>query len=289
MTVMVVGASGVIGRSAVRALLARDEVRATVRRPEAAEVLRALGAKVAVRDPFEDLGGLLGGCHTLVHLVGGLRAQDDDELFRANHASVLHALEAAREAGVKRFVMVSAPGAHPEAANPFLRAKGLAEEAVAASELEYAIIRSSHVYGLGGFWFTAAVEGALADPPFAPGTGEQEVAPVFADDLAAVIAAVDDSEAEVAGTWASEGPDVVTADGLVRLLRGEGHEISHGRAAERLSELLGIPVTETVAGFLGLPSRADAPDAAGAFGVALTPLLEGLRITLHAAADIDAG
>lgn len=289
MTVMVVGASGVVGRAAVRALLARDEVRATVRRPEAAEVLRALGAKVAVNDPFEDLGGLLGRCHTLVHLVGGLRAADDDELFRANHASVLHALEAAREAGVRRFVFVSVPGAHTEAANPFLRAKGLAEEAVAASELEYAIIRSSHVYGLGGLWFTGAVEGALADPPLAPGDGEQEMAPVFADDLAAVIAAVDDSEEAVAGTWAIEGPDVVTADGFVRLLRGEELEISHGRAAERLSQLLGVPVTDTATGFLGLPSRADAPDAAEAFGVALTPLVEGLRTTLHSAADIDAG
>ena len=289
MTVMVVGASGVVGRATVRALLARDEVRATVRRPEAAEVLAARGAKVAVNDPFEDLGGLLGRCHTLVHLVGGLRAEDDDELFRANHASVLHALEAAREAGVKRFVMVSAPGAHPDAANAFLRAKGLAEEAVAASGLEHAIVRSSHVYGLGGLWFTAAVEGALADPPFAPGDGEQEIAPVFADDLAAVIAAADDSEDELAGTWALEGPDVVTADGLVKLLRGEDLQVSHGRVAETLSELLGVRVTETVAGFLGLPSRANAPDAAEAFGVALTPLAEGLRTTLHAAADIDAG
>ena len=51
MTVMVTGASGVLGHAVVSALLARDEVRATVRRPAAAEPLRALGAKVAVLDP----------------------------------------------------------------------------------------------------------------------------------------------------------------------------------------------------------------------------------------------
>ena len=50
MTVMVTGASGVVGRAVVKALLARDEVRATVRRPVAAEYLRQLGAKVAVRE-----------------------------------------------------------------------------------------------------------------------------------------------------------------------------------------------------------------------------------------------
>ena len=41
---MVTGASGVLGHAIVRALAERDEVRATVRRPEAGESLRALGA-----------------------------------------------------------------------------------------------------------------------------------------------------------------------------------------------------------------------------------------------------
>ena len=50
MTVMVTGASGVIGRATVKALLARDEVRATVRRAPDATYLRHLGAKVAVRE-----------------------------------------------------------------------------------------------------------------------------------------------------------------------------------------------------------------------------------------------
>jgi hypothetical protein len=48
-------------------------------------------------------------------------------------------------------------------------------------------------------------------------------------------------------------------------------------------------VDAVTASFFGLPSRADAPDAAAAFGVRLTPLLDGLRITLEAAAGLDAG
>ena len=43
------------------------------------------------------------------------------------------------------------------------------------------------------------------------------------------------------------------------------------------------------ASFFALPSRADAPDAASAFGVARTPLVDGLRATLEAAAAIDTG
>jgi uncharacterized protein YbjT (DUF2867 family) len=294
MTVLVTGASGVVGRAVVKALLARDEVRVTVRRPEAAEPLRALGAKVAVRevDHADAIAEILPRCHTLVHLVGGPNQPDADELFRANHGSVLRALEAAREAGTRRFVLLSVPGADPETTHPFLRAKGLAEEAVRGSGIDHAIVRATHVYGLGGLWFTAAVEGALASPPFVPGPGAQEVAPLLAEDLAAVVAALDDHDGELAGTWGLEGPDALTADAFCRLLRGDDTEPSHAdgqAAAHALSDLLDVRIDAVAASFLALPSRADAPDAAEAFGVARTGLMEGLRITLEAAAEFDLG
>jgi uncharacterized protein YbjT (DUF2867 family) len=294
MTVMVTGASGLIGNAVVRALLARDEVRATVRRPGAAEPLRALGAKVSVRDldTPDVLSEILPRVHTLVHLVGGPNQPDAEELFRANHGSVLTAIEAARRAGTRRFVLVSVPGAAPDAAHPFARAKGLAEEAVRASGLEHAIVRATHVYGLGGLWFTAAVDGALAEPPFVCGSGEQSIAPLFADDLAAVVAAIDDDDTGLAGTWGLEGPDPVTADGFARLLRGDETPVSHAdghAAAEVLTGLLEVRIDAVAASWLGLPSRADAPDAAAAFGVRRTALLDGLRITLEAASAIDVG
>jgi NADH dehydrogenase len=294
MTVMVTGASGVIGRATVKALLARDEVRATVRRAPDATYLRQLGAKVAVReiDSPDALSEILPRCHTVIHLIGGVAQPDPDELFHANHGSVLRALEAAKHAGTKRFVLLSVPGADPETTQPFLRAKGLAEEAVRASGMQHAIVRSTHAYGLGGLWFTAAVEGALADPPFVVGPGDNDLAPIFAEDVASVLAAIDDDEAELAGTWGLEGPDVVTGDDLARLLRGDDAVPTHASgqaAAEALTRLLGVPFDAVTASFFALPSRADAPDAASAFGVARTPLVDGLRATLEAAAGIDTG
>ncbi|MDP9302263.1 MAG: NAD(P)H-binding protein [Actinomycetota bacterium] len=294
MTVMVTGASGVIGRATVKALLARDEVRATVRRASDAPYLRQLGAKVAVRDidTPDALSEILPRCHTVVHLIGGVAQPDPDELFHANHGSVLRALDAAKHAGTERFVLLSVPGADPETTHPFLRAKGLAEEAVRASGMQHAIVRSTHTYGLGGLWFTSAVEGALSEPPFVVGPGDNDLAPIFAEDVAAVIAAIDDAEAELAGTWGLEGPDVVTADGFARMLRGDGTTPTHASgqaAAETLTRLLGVPFDAVTASFFGLPSRADAPDAARAFGVSRTPLVEGLRATLEAAAAIDTG
>lgn len=295
MTVMVTGASGVVGRAAVKALIARDEVRAVVRRPEAAESLRALGAKVSVRelDHPEALAEILPRCHTVIHLIGGPNHADPDELLRANHGSVLTAIAAAKSAGTARFALVSVPGAAPDAADPFLRAKGLAEEAVAASGLEFAIVRATHVYGLGGLWFTAAVEGALADPPFVPGDGTQALAPLFAEDLGSVLAAIDDHPGDLAGTWGLEGPDEVTADELTGYLRADDAPPAHARDAEEaahlLGHLLGVPVSVVAAAHLARASRADAPDAAAFFGLSRTPLAEGLRRTLEEAGALSEG
>src|SRR2546428_10635944 len=97
MTVFVTGASGVVGTAAVKALLARDEVRAQVRRAEAAQPLRDLGAKVAVRelDTVDSLAELLPRCHTLVHLIGGPEQPDASSLVPAHPRSLLTATETA--------------------------------------------------------------------------------------------------------------------------------------------------------------------------------------------------
>jgi uncharacterized protein YbjT (DUF2867 family) len=289
-TVMVTGASGVLGRAIVRMLAHRDEVRATVRRPEAADELRALGAKVAVREATEpdDLIEVLSRVHTLVHLVGGLNQPDDDEMTRANHGSTLTAVAAAKEADVRRLILLSIPGADPDAAHPFLRAKGLAEEAVVQSGLEHAVLRCAHAYGLGGLWFTTTVVGA--EHGWVVGDGRQRLAPLFADDVAATVAAIDDRRDRVEGTWHLEGPDVLSADDLFDLL-GEGGRPEHlppTEAAARLTAL-DVPVSRAAAELFASGTAARGPgveNAAEVFGIALTSLEDGLRVTADRAARV---
>jgi NADH dehydrogenase len=292
MTVMVTGASGLIGRALVPMLVRKDEVRACVRRPDAADPLRALGAKVAVGrlDDADALAEIMKRVYSVIHLVGGPNHPDDDAVFAANHGSVMTALAAAREAKVRRFILVSAAGAAIDASNPYLRAKGLAEEAVAQSGLDHAIVRSTHAYGLGGLWFAATVEGATATPPFTVGDGASSIAPVFADDLAAVLAEADDREGAVEGTWAIEGPDATSTSELVALLAPEAAAPPVARAPAEasiaLGVALGVPFSRTAAELFALPSRADAPDAATVFGVRRTPLVEGLHATMERAAAV---
>lgn len=287
---MVTGASGVLGHAIVRALAERDEVRATVRRPEAGESLRALGAKVAVvpvEEP-DELIEILPRVHTLVHLVGGVNQPSDDAILAANHGSALAAVAAAKEAGTRRLILLSVPGASVAHQHPFLRAKGLAEEVVVQSGLEHAVLRSSHAYGLGGLWFTATVMGA--DHGFVIGDGTQRCAPVLASDVAKVVAAIDDRRDPVGGTWSLGGPLELTAD-EVFAIEAEGEEPAHleaGEAAERLTGLLGIPVSARATGLFAMSSVPDAPGAADAFGVRMTAFEEGLRVVAAEVAEVEA-
>jgi NADH dehydrogenase len=292
MTVLVTGASGSIGPSAVRAFLRTfPEVRAYVRNPEAADWLRGIGAKVAVgeADDEETLSIAMYGVFTVCHLVGAIDAPDEEGYRLSNAGSVEIALRAAKSAGVGRFLFLSSPGASPDAAHPYLRAKGAAESMIAGSGLEYAIVRSAHVYGPGpGFWFSTALELALLDPPGVLGGGDASIAPVFVEDVAAVLAAADDRSEPLRGTWGLEGPGAVTTEGFARLVNSVAGAVRHfglGDAGE-VAALLGRPVSSSALEYLAAESRADGPDAAREFGVTRTSLEDGLRRTIERSADL---
>jgi uncharacterized protein YbjT (DUF2867 family) len=284
--VVVTGGSGFIARSLIPILLERgSEVRAVVRRRPAADPLRARGAKVAIAplDSAETIEAVVRDAHTVVHLAGGLDLPDAGAYERVNHGLTRSLVEACQEAGVRRFVFLSYPGASADAANPYLRSKGRAEDAVRGSDLEHVVIRATHVYGPRSRWLAEVAEGArrpLAAVVVGPGT--QRVAPVHVGDVARALAAADDREAAVTGTYGLQGPESVTADQLADLLAGRPRRKIHfsPAAAQRAARLLGRRLSPVLLEVLAGDSLADAPDAAAEFGIELTPLRRGLAASL---------
>jgi uncharacterized protein YbjT (DUF2867 family) len=279
--VVVTGASGGIGRVVVPMLAARGEVRAVVRRNTGADGLRSAGAKVAACDLADTatLATVLDGAHTVVHLAGALELPDEAAYQAANLRTVQDTLEASVDSGVRRFVFLSYPGASAAAANPYLKAKGRAEAAVADSGLEHVVLRCTHVYGPGQRWFRETRAGATR-PLLALviGSGAQRVAPVFVGDVGQAIVAADDRAGSVEGTLGLQGPDELTADELADVLAGRRRRKIHLNpgAAHRASRLLGRPVSIAALEILAADSLADSPDAAVEFGLGRTGLVEGL-------------
>jgi uncharacterized protein YbjT (DUF2867 family) len=285
MPVVVTGGSGLIGRRAIRAFIhVSPQVRAYVRRPEVADELRSLGAKVATGliDDVENLEVVMSGAHTVCHLVGGLNPKPPDDYERSIVGSIRSVTEAATRAGVRRLLYVSYPGASPEEANEYLRSAGMAEEAVRACGLEYVIVRCARVYGEQSEWLRALTRRSRMNPALVVGTGRQILAPIHVDDIAAVLAGADDRERVDSGTWGLEGPDRVTADDLVDLLAGKPKRKVHlsAGAGARVTRLTGERSTLAALELQAADSLADAPDAAAEFGVRLTPLREGLSRSL---------
>ena len=284
MPVVVIGGSGPVGRALIpRLVAAGSEVRAVVLpRNGIVDELRAYGAKVAIGDPRNPdfLPAVFRDAHTLCHLVDTFPVEDD-AYFPRIAATVQAAVDAAREAELARTVLLSYPGADTSSPNAFLRALGTAEEAVRSSSLGHVIVRSTHVCGHDSLWLRNMISPLRGPVATVLGAGTQRVAPVFAEDVAAVLAAADDRSEEVQGLFGLQGPDVVTADELADFVAGRRRLKVHvsPRWVTRITPLRGRRFSPAALEILSSDSLTDGPDAAAEFGVKLTPLRQALQVS----------
>jgi uncharacterized protein YbjT (DUF2867 family) len=142
--ILVVGATGALGRPVVRALCERGvAVRALSRHPEQAAELAAAGAEV-IQGDLADPASLARACrgatrvlaaaHSLLGRGRWRSARVDD----AGHRALIGAAQAA---GVRRFVYTSAAAAYAGHPVDFFRTKAAIEQALGASGLDAVILR----------------------------------------------------------------------------------------------------------------------------------------------------
>ena len=152
--VTVFGGSGFVGRHAVRALAADGwRIRAAVRRPDLAGHLQPMGAvgqihavQANVRFP-DSVRRAVEGADAVVNLVGIL-AKSGRQTFEAVHVAGARAVaEAARAAGARTLVHVSAIGADGESRANYARTKAAGEAAVLEEFPDAVILRPSLVFG----------------------------------------------------------------------------------------------------------------------------------------------
>ena len=213
--ILLTGATGFIGPQIAHALRAESRpVRALVRAGQDVGRLHAWGCETVTGDMTDppSLRRAVEGCDAVVHLVAILTGKPND-FERVMTQGTRDLVEAAREAGVRRFVLMSALGTDEQTKElvPYYRAKWEMEQTVKGSGIEYVIFRPSFVFGQDG--------GALAQfrkiaklAPVTPivGRGTQRIQPIWIDDVAAYFAAAVDKPEVANRTFELGGPDIVT-------------------------------------------------------------------------------
>jgi uncharacterized protein YbjT (DUF2867 family) len=262
------------------------EVRAVVSRPEEAEPLRTLGAKVAVgatNDP-DLLDAVLAGAHTVCLLGSSRRWWDEQQAHRGIVRNTEVILDRARAARIRRVLAVGwAPSSN--SAGPYDRAGAERRALIEEGGIPYVFVRHNLVYGPGSAMFELIVGMARARPRARViGPGTQRWAPVSVDDLARVLAGADDRANVESGSYGLDGPDQIVVDDLVDVLAGRRravrrHVTKPGRYGT-VDEGLGMRLGNELLDYLSGDIVAGPPSAAEEFGVEPTPLREGLARAL---------
>jgi uncharacterized protein YbjT (DUF2867 family) len=219
---LLTGATGTIGRPLLRRLTATGTpVRCLVRDP------RRLGTeRVRVQIALGDLADPLSfrhalrGVDTVVHLASVIRDQPRGSIEELAGVATWRLVQAAERAGVERFVFFSALGASTRSRPRMMRAKAIAERAVAESSLTHTVFAPSAVYSPGDPFLTLL--GRMSLLPVMPisGSGRAAFQPIWAEDVADCVVAVLPGGAHAGDARGARyelaGPQTLTYEDMVR-------------------------------------------------------------------------
>ena len=254
----VFGGSGFVGRYAVRALARRGwRVRAAVRRPDLAGHLQPMGAvgqihavQANLRFP-DSVRAAVQGADIVVNAVGVL-VSGGKQTFDAVHVEGARSIaRAAREAGARRLIHVSAIGADARSAASYARSKAAGEAAVLEEFPAAIILRPSIVFGPEDEFFNRFAAMARMSPllPLIGG-GRTRFQPVHVEDLAAAVANVAEGAGTPGTVYEIGGPEVLTFRRLLDLTQEwSGRDRAYLRLpiwAAKLQALLTWPLPNAI-------------------------------------------
>jgi NADH dehydrogenase len=230
------------------------------------------------------------GAEVVVHLVA-IRQGKPAEFERVMTRGTADLLDAARTAGTRRLVLMSALGVTEETKDlvPYYRAKWETEQLVQGSGLEHVIFRPSFVFGRdGGILTTFRKLARLAPVTPIIGPGTQRIQPIWVDDVAEYFARGVDLPSAANRTFELGGPDAVTWNEFwERLKRALGVRrpsvhvpVGFMRLNALVTERLpgDIPLTRDLLKMLQGPDNVVSnDDARTTFELQLVPLDEQLR------------
>jgi len=285
--ILVTGGSGFIGRRVVARLADRGNgVRVLARgqrRTELPNRVEAVNADVLSGDGLSEA---MSGIEKAVHTVAIIRESGGQTFEGVIRRGTERVVAAAKLAGVKKLVYISAIGAQDNLTYPYLRAKWWAERAVASSGIKYTMLRPSIVFGEGDE-FINALAGLVRYNPIVPvaGNGRAKFQPIWVEDLVTcIVACLDD--AHDGETLEVGGPEHLTYDEMLDIVKqtlGKSRLKAHVPLAlmRPLAQVMEWvlpkpPVTQEQLKMLALDNTTDTDSVMRSFGVQPRRLADSL-------------
>ena len=214
--VLVTGATGLVGIHTCRELTKNGwQVRALIRDPAgAALVLGQLPVEFRVGD-VRDASALrssLNGCGAVVHLAAIAIEKKTEKYADTNTAATERLISAARAENVQRVVFMSQNGADSRSRHPFLHSKGVAQDSIRTSGLEWTVLRPSVIFGPEDQFVNVLgrlIRLTLKIFPL-PGGGSARFQPIAVDDVARVIRLTLEKKETVRQSYDLGGPAVLS-------------------------------------------------------------------------------
>ena len=227
--ILVVGATGTLGGLITRRLLDQGrEVRILVRPRADFAPLVAAGVQPTVGD-LKDPASLIPACAGVTAVIttanSALR-QPPDTVETVDRQGNRLLIDAARAAGVRQFIFVSAFGADPQHPAPFVQAKVQTEMYLRASRLPYTILAPNAFMEV---WvpMVVGIPASSGLPVTLVGEGRRHHALVSVADVAAYAVAAVDNPAALNQRLVIGGPEAVSWREVIALFEQVlGHEIS---------------------------------------------------------------
>ena len=193
------------------------------RDPERCRELRLIpGVEIRRADPYvpEALTDTLSGADVVINLVGILneRGRSGQGFQRAHVALIESLLAASKVAGVKRLLQVSAlnAGTDDPRASHYLKSKGLAEQAIRDSGIDYTIVQPSIIFGAGDSFFNRFARLLKWLPVLPLACPKSRMQPVWVGDVVLAMARMLDRGDSVGQVYPLVGPRDYSLIELVR-------------------------------------------------------------------------
>ena len=215
-TILVIGASGFVGKHLAKALLAAgNTVRCLAREPARVKDLAALGCEVvkgdisdlpSVQRAVESAEAVYVSIHTLSPQTGSAPGR---RFMAVEMEGLQNVVAACQEQGVRRIIYVTSLGITAEGPGEWLRERWRTEQFLLGSGLDVTVIRPGMIVGVGGSGFGMLASQAKKSVAVGLG-GRQAMRSIAIDDLAYYLVSVLDDPRAYGQRYDVGSDDVLT-------------------------------------------------------------------------------